>query len=133
MTDEGVEQKDTQETPSNSVKGKTRGGRGKRGRGRGDRAGIRLTSLEQEMVEWAGNGFLPGGKVGLQPAAEEKEVHVQVIPVDVRSNEDKGQDDSASRKKQKVLLLQVRSKGMGMYNNYYRNWLIDCTYCSCHV
>ena len=44
--------------------------RGRRGRGRGDRGAILLTSLEQEMVEWALGGFQPVGPEGLKPLPE---------------------------------------------------------------
>ena len=48
-----------------------RGGwRGRRGRGRGDRGAILLTSLEQEMLVWALGGFLPVGPDGLKPLPE---------------------------------------------------------------
>ena len=48
-----------------------RGGwRGRRGRGRGDRGAILLTSLEQEMLLWALGGFLPVGPEGLKPSPE---------------------------------------------------------------
>ena len=110
VIDDVVEQKDHQEITSSSAKGRPRGGRGRRGRAKGDRSGIRLISLEQEMIEWASGGFFPSGKEGLVPTIEE-EVQVQVIPVEARSNEERSQDDSASRRKQKVMLLHVRSKG----------------------
>lgn len=112
-SDENADQKDSLSSEGNTIsssKGKSRG-RGRRGRGRGDKMGIRLTALEQEMIEWAQNGFLPGGKEGLQPATEEREMHVQVVPVESMSYE-RGQDD-LSRKKRKVMMLQVRSKGEG--------------------
>ena len=44
--------------------------RGRRGRGRGDRGAILLTSLEQEMLLWALGGFLPAGPEGLKPTSE---------------------------------------------------------------
>ena len=44
--------------------------RGRRGRGRGDRGAILLTSLEQEMLLWALGGFLPVGPEGLKPTSE---------------------------------------------------------------
>ena len=110
VIDDVAEQKYPQETTSSSAKGRPRSGRGRRGRAKGDKVGIRLISLEQEMIEWASGGFLPSGKEGLVPAVEE-EIQVQVIPVEARSNEERGQDDSASRRKQKVMVLQVRSKG----------------------
>ncbi len=99
----------TVSTGSSSSKGKSRG-RGKRGRAKGEKIGIRLTSFEQEMIEWAYGGFLPGGKESLRPTKEEKETHIQVVPVESKSNEEKNQDDM-SKKKRKVMMLQVRSKG----------------------
>ena len=44
--------------------------RGRRGRGRGERGAILLTSLEQEMLLWALGGFLPAGPEGLKPTSE---------------------------------------------------------------
>ena len=55
--------------PANKPAG--RGGwRGRRGRGRGDRGAILLTSLEQEMLLWALGGFQPVGPEGLKPSPE---------------------------------------------------------------
>ena len=55
--------------PANKAAG--RGGwRGRRGRGRGDRGAILLTSLEQEMLLWALGGFQPVGPEGLKPSPE---------------------------------------------------------------
>ncbi len=106
-----LENKADQKEPSsheNSAKGKPRG-RGKRGRAKGEKMAIRLTALEQEMIEWAYGGFLPGGKEGLLPAPEE-DIHVQVVPVEARNNEERSNDDMP-RKKRRVMMLQVRSRG----------------------
>ena len=55
--------------PTNKPAG--RGGwRGRRGRGRGDRGAILLTSLEQEMLLWALGGVQPVGPEGLKPSPE---------------------------------------------------------------
>lgn len=99
----------TETTGGSSSKGKSRG-RGKRGRAKGEKIGIRLTSLEQEMIEWAYGGFLPGGKEALCPTVEEKEVQIQVVPVESKNSEEKNQDDMP-KKKRRVMMLQVRSKG----------------------
>ena len=59
------EQQGSQKQPS------SRGSwRGRRGRGRGERGAILLTSLEQEMLLWALGGFLPTGPEGLKPTSE---------------------------------------------------------------
>ena len=96
------------------AKAKARGGRGKKGRGKGF---IRLTSLEQEMIEWSCGGFLPAGRDGLRPIVDQQ-VQVRVIPLGGGANEEKGlrtggcgPDEDLSRRKQKVMLLHVRSKG----------------------
>ena len=70
----------TEETTTKSAEGEkpesakpARGGwRGRKGRGRGDRVAILLTSLEQEMLQWALNGFLPVGPEGLKPSPEQQ-------------------------------------------------------------
>ncbi len=98
----------SRENSGTSAKGKPRG-RGKRGRAKGEKMAIRLTALEQEMIEWAYGGFLPGGKEGLLPAPEE-EIHVQVVPVEARNNEERSHDDMP-RKRRRVMMLQVRSRG----------------------
>ena len=59
-----------EEEKSRSTKPVRSGWRGRRGRGRGDRGAILLTSLEQEMLLWALGGFLPAGPEGLKPSPE---------------------------------------------------------------
>ena len=44
-----------------------RRGKGKRGRGGRERGAVVLTALEQEMLDWALDGFQPVGPEGLQP------------------------------------------------------------------
>ena len=72
-----------EEEKPGSAKPAGRGGwRGRRGRGRGDRGAILLTSLEQEMLLWALGGFLPIGPEGLKPSPEhqvsvEMQLHIQ--------------------------------------------------------
>jgi hypothetical protein len=61
----------TEEEKHGPTKPTGRGGwRGRRGRGRGDRGAILLTSLEQEMLLWALGGFQPVGPEGLKPSPE---------------------------------------------------------------
>ena len=48
---------------------KAGGKRRRRRAGRGDKGGILLNSLEQEMLHWAQHGFLPAGPDGLTPTA----------------------------------------------------------------
>ena len=71
---ESVREEATTESMEEEKSGTTkpaRGGwRGRRGRGRGDRGAILLTSLEQEMLLWALGGFLPVGPEGLKPSPE---------------------------------------------------------------
>ena len=45
------------------------GGKGRRKARRGDKGRILLNSLEQEMLCWAQNGFLPAGPRGLVPTS----------------------------------------------------------------
>ncbi len=63
------------------------------------------------MIEWAYGGFLPGGKEALRPTVEEKELHIQVVPVESKNNNEEGGQDDMPKKKRKVMMLQVRSKG----------------------
>lgn len=99
------------------AKVKAHGRRGKKGHGKGKKGFIRLTSLEQEMIEWACGGFLPAGQDGLRPIVEQQ-VQVRVIPLGGSADDEKGlmtsgcgPDEELPRRKQKVMLLHVRSKG----------------------
>ena len=92
--------------------------RSRRGRGKGDRGSILLTSLEQEMLLWALGGFQPIGPEGLKPSSEHQ-VQVAVVPVEkmggagvegARSG-DANDGDEPPRKRAKVMLLQVMKKG----------------------
>ena len=69
-----------EERPVAAKPARGRGGwRGRRGRGRGDRGAILLTSLEQEMLLWALGGFLPVGPEGLKPSPEHQVSKVTII------------------------------------------------------
>lgn len=92
------------------------GGRGKRARGKGSKTIIYLTSLEQEMIEWACVGFLPAGEEGLRPV-DENQVQIRVIPLGGGVEDEKGGDgksgidDDPPKKREKVMLVKVRSTG----------------------
>ena len=80
--DEGVTEVMEEEKPGSAKQAGRGGWRGRRGRGRGDRGAILLTSLEQEMLLWALGGFLPAGPEGLKPSPEhqvslEMQLHVK--------------------------------------------------------
>ena len=112
-----------QEKPDQPVSNKPAarsGWRGRKGRGKGDRGSILLTSLEQEMLEWAMGGFLPVGPEGLKPSPEHQ-VQVHVVPMDKGGggggaegvgSGDANDGEEPPRKRAKVMLLQVRRKGM---------------------
>ena len=120
------------------------GWRSRRGRGKGDRGAILLTSLEQEMLDWALGGFLPAGPEGLRPSSEHQ-VQVQVIPVDKEAGSGGGAEGMGSgdpnegeeppRKRAKVMLLQVMRKGDSVYMSILRmqKYCIGFTfqYCAC--
>ena len=75
-----VDEIEEERPPMAAKPARERGGwRGRRGRGRGDRGAILLTSLEQEMLLWALGGFLPVGPEGLKPSPEHQVCKVTII------------------------------------------------------
>ena len=101
--------------PADVVPTESRGGQ--KTRGRKEKGTILLTSLEQEMIDWAMNGFLPAGPAGLLPT-EEQQIPVQVVPMGGNFGEGGGaglgsanDGEEPPRKRPKMMLLQVRRKG----------------------
>lgn len=117
---------------SNKSLNKSNNWRSRRGRGKGDRGAILLTSLEQEMLLWALGGFQPAGPDGLKPSSEHQ-IQVHVIPVekggaggrgttmDGTRSGDSNDGEEPPRKRAKVMLLQVMRKGIYMSIKFVRS------------
>lgn len=81
---------------------------------------ITLTAYEQEMIEWACNGFLPCGPEGLWPSSDDQE-QIDVVPFgddyerelpESNANPDANPDvDYQPKRKSKVMLVPMKKRG----------------------
>lgn len=96
-------------TPPSS--GKKRRRRSKKTAKQAKKSEVTFTAYEQEMIEWACNGFFPCGPRGLWPTSEDQQ-QVHVVPFEDGSNHESDPDyDDTPKKKSKVMLVHVKKRG----------------------
>lgn len=104
------------ETTPTSIKGGKKKRRGKKVTAK-KATPITFTAYEQEMIEWACNGFFPSGPQGLWPSPDDQE-QIHVVPFEdgydqesPESNSNGQDSEYQPRKKSKVMLVHVKKRG----------------------